>query len=144
MPENYTLSGICRQDGKRGSISGEVVIYPQTRRMAGKMHYDDSPGQNLTIEGRAKHEGLQAELDFIVNIPGSNLHNSFYRVRGNPSNGSFAGTYQGSYVLVGKDLGMRVVESGMAGAQAQGTDGEKHQYAQITLVKAKEKKRKKK
>lgn len=142
MPEKYSLSGSCRQNGRIQSLSGEVVIY-QTGRIAGKLFYEVAPEPSSTIEGKARREGLQAELGLLASVPGDKQINVFYRVRGTP-NDSFAGIYQGSYVPVEKELGMRVVGCPSVTVQEVAFGGAKPQYAQIMLKQVKEKKRKRK
>jgi hypothetical protein len=152
MPENYKLSGFYRQDGRRGMLRGDVVIDSPTGTIRGSIVDPSSPERNRTIEGRVKREGLQAELGFLVEVPGDKFLNIHYRVRGNPANGSFAGVYQGTWMPVSKTLGMTVIESYITCRTQEEAfvckfdmlvpkKRDMHsQYAQITLTKKSEKK----
>ena len=152
MPELYSLTGCYRQNGKMEQLSGEVVVFPQTGRITGPVCDDGSPEQKRTLEGTVKREGLQAELDFHVNVPGDKLLNIRYRVRGSPEVDSFAGVYYGAWKPVAKEIGPRITcsfetcrtqetaytcKTTMLAPRKSDMGGE---YAQITLTKKSEKK----
>jgi len=110
MQESYSLTGCYRQDGRKGQLSGEVVVFPQTGRLTGSIVDPCSPEKNRTIEGIAQREGQQVVLDFLVQVPGDVFLNIHYNARGNIQNGSLAGIYQGAWEPARKELSFRVKE----------------------------------
>jgi hypothetical protein len=159
MEESYSLTGFYRQDGVKGTLSGDVVAFSpcgSARRITGSMLDKNSPEKNRTLEGIAKREGQQVVLDFLVKVPGDVFLHIHYNARGNISNGSLAGTYQGAWEPARKEISFRVkefYETCMTQEMAVVCDIDqivprkedvRWQYAQITLTKTSEKKTTKK